>query len=407
MFSSRLPADLAPNRIGQAVARLRAGGGELVDLTESNPTRVGLAAPESLVRGLAAIAPRVYDPCPLGLPSAREAVAAHLSRPGRALPPERVVLTAGTSEAYGHLFKLLCDPGDEVLTPRPSYPLFEHLTRLEGVRAAPYALEFHGRWEIDLDSLRRAVTPRTRAVLLVSPNNPTGSFAASAELDAVADLCRARELALIVDEVFAPYPLADSAPAPGLLDRPRDVLAFSLGGLSKSVGLPQLKLGWMAAAGPRPLVDGALAGLELICDTYLSVSAPVQLAAAELLAGGAAITKRIAERVRGNHAALQRLVAGYPAVRLLPVDGGWYAVLRIPATRSEEAVVLDLLERERVLVHPGYFFDFPREAYLVVSLLPEPRRFRAGAARMLGVCGAAPRPAGTRALEAGGQVSSR
>ncbi len=395
MFSSRLPADLAPNRIGRAVARLRGAGADFVDLTESNPTRVGFAAPEGLVRGLAAVAPRVYDPRPLGLPDAREAVAAHLSRAGRMVAPERVVLTAGTSEAYGHLFKLLCDAGDEVLIPRPSYPLFEHLTQLDGVRAVPYALECHARWEIDPDSLRRAVTRRTRVVLLVSPNNPTGSFATAAELDAVAALCRKHDLALIVDEVFAPYPLTAAA-GPSVLDGPPDALAFSLGGLSKSVGLPQLKLGWIVAAGPRPLVDRALAGLELICDTYLSVATPVQLAAGDLLAGGAAVTARIAERVRANRAALQALVARHPAVRLLPADGGWYAVVRIPATRPEETVVLDLLERERVLVHPGYFFDFPREAFLVVSLLPEPHRFGAGAERML-----------ANASDAGGLVSSR
>ena len=396
MFSSRLPTDLAPNRIGRAVARLRSARADIIDLTESNPTKVGFARPDGLVRGMAAVGSHVYQPEPLGLPAAREAVAAHLSRAGRPVAPGRVVLTTGTSEAYGHLLKLLCDPGDEVLTPRPSYPLFDHLTRLDSVRAVSYALECHGRWEIDLDSLRRGVTRRTRAVLLVSPNNPTGSFASAAELDAVAALCRTHDLALIVDEVFAPYPLVGGAPGPSVLDRPPEALAFSLGGLSKSVGLPQLKLGWIVAAGPQPLVDRALAGLELICDTYLSVATPVQMAAGELLAGGASITAGIAERVRANHAELQRLVARHPAIRLLPVDGGWYAVVRIPATRSEEAVVLDLLERERVLVHPGYFFDFPREAFLVVSLLPEPRRFGAGAAGML-----------EYVSDAGGLVTSR
>lgn len=383
MLSSRLPRDLAPNPIGRAIARLRSQGADVVDLTESNPTRVGIEPPEGLVRGAAAIEPRLYEPRPLGLPAARRAVAEHLSRAGRVVPPERVALTAGTSEAYGHLFKLLCNPGDEVLAPRPSYPLFEHLTRLEGVRAVPYALECHARWELDLDSLQRSVSRRTRAVLLVSPNNPTGSYLTQTELDAVEALCAAHNLALIVDEVFAPYPLAPGAAGPSVLDGDRDVLAFCLGGLSKAVGLPQLKLGWIAAAGPRPAVDRALAGLELICDTYLSVATPVQLAAGRLLAEGAEITTRIAERVRGNHAALQRLVERHPAARVLPTEGGWYAVVQIPATRSEEDVVLDLLESERVLVHPGYFYDFSREAFLVVSLLPEPRRFGAGAARML------------------------
>ena len=364
--------------------RLRGGGAELVDLTESNPTRVGIAAPEGLVRGTAAIEPRLYKPQPLGLPAARRAVAAHVSRAGRAVPPERVVLTAGTSEAYGHLFKLLCDPGDEVLTPRPSYPLFEHLTRLEGVRAVPYTLECHARWELDLDSLRRGVGRRTRAVLLVSPNNPTGSYVTEAELDAVGTLCAAHDLALIVDEVFAPYPLTPGAAGPSVLDGDRDVLAFCLGGLSKAVGLPQLKLGWIAAAGPRPAVDRALAGLELICDTYLSVATPVQLAAGRLLADGAAVTAHASRSACA--ATTPRCSSWWSAIRrpgCCRSEGGWYAVVQIPATRSEEEVVLDLLERERVLVHPGYFYDFSREAYLVVSLLPEPHLFGAGAARML------------------------
>ena len=383
MFSSRIPADLAPNRIGRAVARLRAGQADLIDLTESNPTRVGFDVPPGLLRRMAGPPVAAYEPAPLGLPAAREAVAAHLARGGRAAAPERVMLTAGTSEAYGFLFKLLCDPGDAVMAPRPSYPLFEHLTRLEGVAALPYALEHHGRWEIDLAGLEAALTPRTRAVLLVNPNNPTGSFVSAGELDAVARLCRARGLALIVDEVFGAYPMDGAAPGPSALDRQPDVLTFSLGGLSKAVGLPQLKLGWIVAGGPRPVLARALAGLELIGDTYLSVAAPVQAAAPALLAEGAAMTARIAARVRANYAALRRIVARHPAARLPAVGGGWYAVLQIPATEPEETVVLDLLERERVLVHPGYFFDFPREAFLVVSLLPAPDAFEAGAARVL------------------------
>ena len=378
-LSSRLPADLTPTRIARALGRLRRSGADWIDLTESNPTRVGLAAPERLVRGLAGIAPRIHEPHPLGLPAAREAVAAHL---GRRAEPGRVALTTGTSESYGHLFKLLCDPGDEVLTPRPSYPLFEHLTRLDGVRAVPYALEWHGRWVLDVASIRRGITGRTRAVLLVSPNNPTGSIASAAEIDALDALCHAHGLALIVDEVFGAYLLAGGR-APSVLDRSRQSLAFSLGGLSKAVGLPQVKLGWIVVDGPPPLVERALAGLELICDTYLSVAAAPQLAAGALLLAGAPLAAAIAERVRGNHAALQRLAAEHAAVDLLPVDGGWYAVVRIPATRSEEDVVLDLIERQRVVVHPGYFFDFAREAYLVVSLLPEPDRFAAGVGRML------------------------
>ena len=387
MFSSRIPAELAPNRIGRAVSRLRAARAGLVDLTESNPTRVGFRFPAGLPGGAPGPEVQVYRPAPLGLPTARAAVAAHLARPGRPVAPERVVLTASTSEAYGFLFKLLCDPGDAVMVPRPSYPLFEHLTRLEGVRALPYAIEYyghHGRWELDVGGLRQALTSGTRAVLLVNPNNPTGSFVSPGELDAVARICREHDLALVADEVFGAYPLNGAAPAPSVLDRPRrDVLAFSLGGLSKAVGLPQLKLGWIVVDGPPPAVERALAGLELIGDTYLSVAAPVQLAAGTLLAEGAAVTAQIAARVRANYAALRRRVARHPALGLPAVEGGWYAVLQIPATEPEEAVVLDLLERDRVLVHPGYFFDFPREAFLVMSLLPAPDAFEAGVGRVL------------------------
>ena len=230
MFSSRIPAELAPNRIGRAVSRLRAARARFVDLTESNPTRVGFRFPAGLLRGASGPEVQVYRPAPLGLPAARAAVAAHLARPGRPVAPERVVLTASTSEAYGFLFKLLCDPGDAVMVPRPSYPLFEHLTRLEGVRALPYALEHHGhhvhhdhhgRWELDLGGLRQALTPGTRAVLLVNPNNPTGSFVSPGELDAVARICREHDLALVADEVFGAYPMNGAAPAPSVLDQPR------------------------------------------------------------------------------------------------------------------------------------------------------------------------------------------
>lgn len=382
MFSSRIPADLAPNRIARAAARLRAGRTDLIDLTESDPARAGLAPPDARLP-LLDPEDRARRPAPLGLPAAREAVATHLSRPGRTVAPEQVALTASTSEAYGYLFKLLCDPGDAVMTPRPSYPLFEHLTRLEAVRATPYALGFHGRWEIDLGGLRRGLTARTRAVLLVNPNNPTGSFVSAGELDAVVALCREHGLALIADEVFGAYPLDGAAPGPSVLDRPQEVLTFSLGGLSKAVGLPQLKLAWVVAGGPRPAVDRALAGLELIADTYLSVAAPVQTAARTLLETGAETTARIAARVRTNYAVIRRIAERHPAVRLLPADGGWSAVARVPATRPEETVVLDLLERGGVLVHPGYFFDFPHEAFLVVSLLPDPAAFRAGVERAL------------------------
>lgn len=399
MFSSRFPGALTTNRLGRLLTRLRERGTEIVDLTASNPTRVGFPAPPELLHGLTGPEAGVYRPAPLGMPAARAAVADHLRRVELAVDPARVVLTTSTSEAYGHLFKLLCDPGDAVLIPRPSYPLFDHLTRLEGVVPVSYALEYHGRWQVDLSTVEAGFRPApsaTRAVLVVNPNNPTGSFVAARELEAILGLCQEHQAALIVDEVFGPYPMTGGRRGPSVLDHPTDTLTFVLGGLSKALGLPQLKLGWIAVAGPPPLADEALARLEMICDTYLSVGSPVQVAAPRLLQEGNSRTAAIARRIRDNHGTLQRLVADYPAAQLLTVEGGWYAVVQIPATASEEAVVLDLLEHDRVLVHPGYFYDFPREAFLVVSLLPPPAVFAEGATRMLNRT-SAPGSAGTPA----------
>ena len=375
--------NLSSNRVTQALDRLRAAGAPVVDLTESNPTRVGLCYPPGALQPLADAAGLVYEPQPFGLLAARRAVAAALLRRGVSADAERLILTASTSEAYSLLFKLLCDPGDHVLVPRPSYPLFEHLTCLDGVTPIPYALEYDGRWMIDLDGLSRAVGSRTRAVLLVSPNNPTGSFVTREELDAVVAICRDRSLALIGDEVFNRYPLeTDAADVPSVLDQ-KEALTFSLGGLSKAAGLPQLKLGWTIVDGPEGLVAEALARLELICDTYLSVSTPVQHAVPALLAVGETVAAQIAERIRANYRTLQRLTADHAASRVLHAEGGWYAVIQVPATRSEETLVLELLERDHVLVHPGYFFDFPREAFLVVSLLPDSDLLCQGVRRVL------------------------
>jgi hypothetical protein len=384
VFSTRIPDNLAPNRLTAAVQALRREGRAFVDLTESNPTRAGfdyrpgLLAPLGDPRGLA------YSPEPFGALETRRAVTREYRRRGLAVPPERIVLTASTSEAYSLLFKLLADAGDEVLVPRPSYPLFEHLTRLDLVTTVGYDLEYHGRWAIDMDSVQRALGPRTRAVLVVSPNNPTGSFVSRDELDRLASLCEPRGVAIVADEVFADYPLDDEALAGAGRPAARtDVLTFSLGGLSKTVGLPQVKLGWMAVAGPDALVRDALARLELVCDTYLSVSTPVQVAAAELLERGGDVRSQIAARVRENLGQLESWIAPAPACRLLRAEGGWYAVVQVPTLESEDDLVLALLGDRGVLVHPGYFFDFPRESFLIISLLPPEPVFREGIARVL------------------------
>ena len=387
-FSTRLPRRLTTNRLARARDQLQAAGVEIADLTESNPTRVALTYPVDLLEGLGRSGGLAYAPEPLGLSCARNEVADYLRRLALDVESSRIVLTAGTSESYSMMFKLLCSPGDEVAVPQPSYPLFEHLTRLEAVRAVPYPLEFHGRWAIDLESLRAAVTTRTRAILVVSPNNPTGSFATTEDLNVVSALCREHGLALIVDEVFGVYPQASADRGPSVLDQPAETLTFVLGGLSKAVGLPQVKLGWTVVDGPGRLVDESLERLSLICDTYLSVSTPVQRAVGDLLDRGSGLTAQIANRVRRNYACLQRLVHQQPATTLLPAEGGWYAVVQVPSTQTEEALTLGLLERERILVHPGFFFDFPREAFLVLSLLPEPTLFKRSAARVLAVAAA-------------------
>ena len=382
MFSSRLPADLAPNALTAALARHRASGRALFDLTATNPTTAEIQYPDDLLAPLADPAAMRYRPEPFGLRSAREAVCRDFQRRGTTVAPEQVVLTASTSEAYSLLFKLLCDPAEQVLIPAPSYPLFDHLSSLDGVGMCRYRLEYHGRWTLDEHSLDAAWTPAVRAVLAVNPNNPTGSVLSRAEAEGLAQRCAGRGAALIIDEVFADYPLTGAAAAATTAPE-TPALTFRLGGLSKSAGLPQVKLGWFAVAGPDRLVSQALARLEIICDTYLSVSTPVQVAAGSLIESGVHAREAIVERVRRNHARLAVAVSTTPSIQLLHADAGWAAVLRVPATRAEEEMVMDLLVRDSVLVHPGYFFDFEHEAFLVVSLLPPTDIFDEGVGRLV------------------------
>lgn len=382
MNSSRLPSSLAPNALSLAVAARRRQGAPIIDLTETNPTSVGLSYPQDLLAALSDAAGLDYDPQPLGLWPARAAVAADFRRRGIVISADRVALTASTSDAYGLLFKLLCDAGDSVLVPRPSYPLFEHLTRLESVNAVPYDLEFHGSWRIDIDSIERASRPRVRAVLIVSPNNPTGSFLHRDDFVALSELSAARGWVIIGDEVFADYAI-DPAPHATHVLSGGDVLAVSLGGLSKSAGLPQVKLGWIGFGGPPSKVDETLAAYEIVADTYLSVSTPVQVAAPSLIESGAAIRAQVLARIRANLASLRKQAATHGSIAVLPVEGGWSAVLQVPAVQSEESLVLELLDQDDVLVHPGYFFDFAKEAFVVVSLLVETEKFDAAIARVL------------------------
>jgi alanine-synthesizing transaminase len=376
-FSSRSDVDLTLNPLAAALARF--GDRPLLDLTLSNPTRASLPyESDAILSALARPGALVYEPAPFGLASAREAVARDLSAHGPPVDPARVVLTASTSEAYAFLFKLLCDPGDEVLVPRPSYPLFEHLARLESVEAVPYRLAYDGAWHVDLPSVRAAITARTRAVVTVSPNNPTGSYLKSSELAEVAAL----GLPIVSDEVFARYPLRTDATRARSALEADGALVFALGGLSKLAALPQAKLAWMAVGGEPTRVDAALARLEVIADAFLSVAAPVQHGLPALLTSRAVTEDAIRDRAVRNLAWLASAVAG-SAVSLLDAEGGWYATLRLPRTRDEQAWALAFLEQDGVHVHPGHFFDFDEEAYVVVSLLTPEAMLREASERIL------------------------
>ncbi|HEV8144936.1 MAG TPA: pyridoxal phosphate-dependent aminotransferase [Bryobacteraceae bacterium] len=377
MFSDRLRWDAATNPLAVLVEKKRQARAEILDLTISNPTRAGFEYPrDEILAALTDPSALIYDPQPRGLLSAREAVADWYAARSIAVDASRILLTASTSEAYAYLFKLLANPGDEVLTPRPSYPLFEHLAALESVEIRQYPLRYDGAWHLDFAALERAITPRSRAIVVVNPNNPTGSLLAFDEIERLDALAAARNLAIISDEVFADYTFRGGQPT---LIGDRRALTFSLNGLSKSAGLPQMKLGWIVASGPER--DPALDRLEWIADTFLSVSAPVQVAAPRLVALASAVQSQILQRAKSNLAALANALASSP-FQVLNTEGGWSAVIQVPRTRTEEHWTLDLLRDQHVLVQPGFFYDFETEAYLVVSLLTEPSHLLEGIRRL-------------------------
>ncbi len=381
MFSTRFPWEFRPNRLAQALAARRAAGERILDLTESNPTRAGLEYPPAMLRAFEDPRALLYEPSPAGMEETRRTVSGYYRG---AVDPSRILLTASTSEAYAYLFKLLCNPGDQVLAPRPSYPLFECLAGLEAVEVRQYPLVYHHGWAIDLDEVRRAITHRTRAVIVVNPNNPTGSYLKNAELDALAGLCADRGMALISDEVFADYGFGADASRATTVASVEQCLAFALSGLSKVAGLPQMKLGWMVVSGPDRLRHEAMERLEWIADAYLSVSTPVQCAAPRLFEAGEQVRKQICGRTAAN-LETARAILGGSAATVLDVEGGWYVVIRVPRIRSEEDWTVELLEREGVLVQPGFFYDFGEEAFLVVSLLTRPEVFRGGVEAVLGI----------------------
>jgi hypothetical protein len=401
MFARRAGWDLTPNELSQRVEARRARGLPLLDLSESNPTRVGLRAPAAALAAALAEAARDpaaarYEPDPRGDPAAREAIAAYHRGQGAALSGEHVVLCAGTSEGYAHLFRLLADPGDVVHLPAPGYGLFEHLAALEGLAAERYPLRpprAGARWRLDLDALAATLGPRSRAVLLIHPHNPTGSYVDAADLAGLRALARERGLAIVSDEVFAGSAAEPGAPPSALAGAEAGPLHFALSGASKPLALPQLKLAWIAVAGPAAARDEALARLEFVADAFLSVSPLLARTLPRLLSARGEIEAELRERVNGNRARLAQALRAAPCAELLPAEAGWAAILRVAGAADEEALVLALLEEAGVLVQPGFLFDLEAPAgdapacHLVLGLLAEPERFARGAealARFLG-----------------------
>ncbi len=411
MFSERTNWSLSQNRFTQAVEEVRARGEKILDLSASNPTRIGLKYDSAaILDALRSDKALDYDPQAKGLLSAREAVAGYYreqygSGEGdvkSAIDPERIVLTASTSEGYSYVFRLLCNSGDELLVPKPSYPLFEFLADLQDVNLVPYPLIYDHGWQMDFHSMEKAVTGRTRGVVIVHPNNPTGSYVKPEELGPLNQFCRSHELALIVDEVFLDYGLdgpegavelrSDGEPRAAVPTYARqcpsfvwneDVLTFTLSGLSKISALPQMKVAWVVTSGPVEIANGAMARLEVIADTYLSMNAPVQWAVPALLEQRSNIQQQLMKRVKANLMELDRQLAKQKSCQRLSVEGGWYAVLRVPVTRSDEELAIELVREKSVLVHPGHFYDFESDGYLVISLITAEQEFAEGMKRML------------------------
>src|SRR6202167_635875 len=383
MFSRRTNWQLTPNALTRAIEEARSSGRKILDLTISNPTEAGIRPePEAVLAALANPTAMDYDPQPRGLLAPRQAVC-HYYRESHEVDigPERILLTTSTSEAYSYVFRLLCNAGDEILVPKPSYPLFDFLAELSDVKLVPYPLLYDHGWQIDFDSLEKAATPNARVVILVHPNNPTGSYVSASETAALNAFCSDRRLALIADEVFLDY-ARDGTPRRSFISN-KDALTFTLSGISKISALPQMKLAWVATSGPPEIVEDAGARLEIIADTYLSMNAPIQLAARVLLDQRKKIQPVLLDRLRRNLTELDTQLVAHSSCTRLQVDGGWYVILRVPAIESDEDLAIRSLRDAAVSVHPGHFYDFPSEGFLVLSLITGAADFREGVARLL------------------------
>jgi alanine-synthesizing transaminase len=386
MFAGRTNWNLHSNRLSQALARHRAEGKPLRDLTASNPTQCGFRYDHDAVLGaLANPASLVYQPNAQGLEGARQAVANYYAARGDQVAVGDILLTTGTSEAYSFLFRLLCDPRDEVVVPSPSYPLFDFLADLADVQLIRYPLVYDYGWQIDFGALEQAITPRARAIVVVHPNNPTGHFCSAPEASKLNEICAAHGIALLADEVFLDFRLTEQLP--GSFAANRNPLTFTLSGISKISGLPQMKLAWVAVNGPAELKSEALARLEIIADTYLSMNAPVEHAAATLLGERQGFQSQLMRRLRINLGELDEQLAREGSCSRLEIQGGWYAILRVPRTQPDEDLAIALLNQEGVYVHPGHFYDFPAEGYIVVSLITPVEEFRGGIESLLRIVG--------------------
>jgi alanine-synthesizing transaminase len=383
MFSNRTNWQLTRNRLTEALDQKRSEGSPVLDLTISNPTRAGLRYDEAkILQSLSTPQSLDYDPQSKGLPSARSAVADYYrAEHGLNLDLERIILTTSTSEGYSFVFRLLCNPGDELLVPKPSYPLFEFLADLQDVKLIPYPLIYDHGWQMDFHSLEKLVTERTRGVVVVHPNNPSGSFVNVEEQRLLNSFCREHSLAVIADEVFLDYSHQQTAPQTFAANQ--EALTFTLSGVSKISALPQMKVAWIVTSGPSAEVEAAQARLEVIADTYLSMNAPIQWAIPALLEERHNIQKQLLTRVLANLVDLDRQLAEQKTVQRLQVEGGWYAVLRVPVTQTDEELAVELLRRKSVLVHPGHFYDFPSDGYLVLSLIGPENDFAEGIERLL------------------------
>jgi aspartate/methionine/tyrosine aminotransferase len=384
LFADRTNWNLEPNRLSEALARHRAAGKPLIDLTASNPTECGFMYDrEKILSALANPQGLSYEPEPRGLLAVREAVAGYYTERGDRVAVSDMLLATSTSEAYSFIFRILCNPGDDVLIPTPSYPLFDLLADIQDVRLVRYPLIYDHGWQIDFHALEAATSARTRAIIVVHPNNPTGHFVKPDERSGLNRICAGRQIAIIADEVFLDFAISSKRHFSWAANS--EALTFTMSGLSKMCGLPQMKVAWLTASGPKDLKTHALERLDVIADTYLSMNAPVQHAIPQFLEQRHEFQRQLISRVRGNLAELDRQLATQKTCSRLEIEGGWYAVLRVPATRTDEEVALDLLTAKGVYVHPGHFYDFPADGYLIVSLIAREREFAEGIKRLVSI----------------------